>query len=116
MTHTLKRPKLIFNIKYVSKINIKIFQKNICISSLNTKILNFKKEVTNIKDETETLKNSLLNIKQDYGYDDFIQIMGQQTLLKKEQSPIYTNINSNSTPKALTVVKTRKAFKYCKYY
>lgn len=125
MAHTLKRPKLHFNIKYISKINVKILKNNICISNIRNNILELKKEAKDINTEIKTLQNSLLTLKNAYSYTDFIEIKEQQILSERKQvyekicNTNLSNINeTNNTPttKALTVVQTRCYFKYCKHY
>lgn len=122
---TLKRPKLIFNIKYIAKINIANLKNNITLSNISNNLINLKKEVTNINTDIIKLKSSLLKINTSYGYTEFIEIKEQKNILEKEKAyeKIY-NINSsninkpNNEPntKALTVIKTRLSFKYSTNY
>lgn len=123
MIHTLKKPKLLFNKTFKSKINIKILKNTTNISDLNNNILNLKKELININMEIQTIQNSLQNLQNTYSYSDFIQIKQKQDFLEKSFKKEFnidssTPIKNNNEPtiKALTIVKTRNSSKYCKYY
>lgn len=102
-----------------SKTEINILNLKNEFSITKKELSNLKNEFEDTKNEISNLKNSLLEMKNNYGYDTFIKIREEQTILERERAynKIYSSVpkdddkkHNDVTTKALTVVKTRKAF------
>jgi len=121
MIRTLKPPKLQLNIKFILKNKIHFIirnlEKNNYINTFELKynVNELKNEFVNLNNDIKKLESSLLELKDNLGYDEFLESNNNfQPLTPNASYTQNETVIDSIEPKtqALTVVKTRNTFKY----